>query len=81
MIYCQITVCQCLCFNSLRRIDDQDCTLTGCQTPGYLIVKIHMSRRVDQIEDIFLSILCLVDNTHSLCLDRNASLPLKIHIV
>ena len=40
-----------------------------------------MPRRIDQVEYIFLPALRLVDDTHRLRLDGDASLPLKLHII
>ena len=81
MIQCQIYIGQCLRLNALCRIYDKDCTITGSQASGNLIVKIHMPRCVDEIEDILLSIFCLVNNTNRLRFDSNTTLPLQIHII
>ena len=43
----QINIGQCLGFDPLGRIHDKNRAVTGCQTPGNLIVKIHMSRCID----------------------------------
>ena len=40
-----------------------------------------MSRRIDEIKDILLAILSVIDQTGRLELDRNAPLPLQVHIV
>ena len=40
-----------------------------------------MPRRIDEIENIFLAVLRLIDNTNRLCLDRDAALTLKFHII
>ena len=81
MIQCQIHVRQSLRLYTLRRVHHQDGAVTGSQAPGYLIIKIHMSWCIDQIENIFLSIFRLVDRPHSLCLDRNPTLPFQLHVV
>ena len=59
----------------------QDCSVTGRQTSRNFIIKIHMSRCINQIEKILLSVVCPVNCTHCLCLDRDSTLPLKIHII
>ena len=81
MIQCQINVGKCLCLYALRRIHHKDRSVTGCKASGYLVVKIHMTRCIDQVEDIFLSVVRLIDDTDCLGFDGNATLPLQIHIV
>ena len=81
MIQCQIYVRQCLCLNSLCRIHDKDCAVTGGKASGNLIVKIDMSRGIDQVEDILLPVARLVYDTDCLGFDRDTTLPLQFHIV
>ena len=40
-----------------------------------------MSRRVNQVENVFLPVLCLVDCADCLCLDCDSSFPFQIHII
>lgn len=40
-----------------------------------------MSRCIDQVKYIFFPIIRLIDSTHCLRLDRDSSLPLKVHVV
>ena len=35
----------------------------------------------DEVENVFLSVLCFIYGTHGLCLDGNATLSLQVHIV
>ena len=81
MIQCQIDIGQRLRFNALRRIDDQNGTVTGRQAAGYFIVEVHMSGRIDQVEDIFVPVVRFIDDAAGLRLDRNASLALQIHVI
>ena len=81
MVKCKIHVRKRLRLNSLCRIDNQYRTVTCSKASRNLIVKIHMPRCVDKVENIFLSILCLIHNAHRLCLDCYASFSLKIHII
>ena len=81
MIQCQITICQCLRFNSLRCIYNQNSPFTSCQATRHLIIKIHMSRCIYQIKNIFFSILRFIYNTNCLRLNCNASLSLQFHII
>ena len=81
MIQRQVDICQGLGLHSLGRVHHQDRPVAGCQAPGNLVVKIHMPRRIDQIENVFFSVSCLVDRAHRLGLDGDAPLPLQIHVV
>ena len=81
MIQGQIGVGQGLGLNALGAVHHQDGAVTGRQGPGNLIVKVHMARGVDEVENILLAVLRLVDNAGGLGLDGDASLPLNIHIV
>jgi len=81
MIQCQIDIGKCLGFHTLCGIHNQDGTITRCKTPGYFIIKIHVSRRINQVKNIFLSILCLINDAHCLGFDRDSPLTLQIHII
>ena len=81
MIQCQIDIGKCLGFHPLCGIHNQDGTITRCKTPGYFIIKIHVSRRINQVKNIFLSILCLINDAHCLGFDRDSPLTLQIHII
>ena len=77
----QIDVGKSLCLHTLSRIHHKDRPVAGRKTSGHFIIKVHMSRCVDQIENIFFPILCLIDGTNRLRFDCDASLPLQLHII
>ena len=77
----QVHICQRLGLHALGRIHYKDGSVTGSQTPGYLVVKIHMPRGIDKVKNVFVAILCFVDGTDSLGFDGDPSLPFQIHIV
>ena len=77
----KINIRQSLRLHALSRVHNKDRSVARRQTPGHLIVEVYMSRGIDQVEDIFLTIVRLVDSPHCLCLDRDPSLTLQIHIV
>ena len=81
MFKSQIDICQCLSFNSLSSIYHKDGSVTGRKASGNLIVKIHMSRRIDQVKNIFFSVLCFINNPDCLRLNSNPSFSFQIHIV
>ena len=77
----QIDVRQSLRFHALRRVHNKHRALTSRERAGNLIGKVHMARRVNEIVDVFLSVLRLVDQPCRLQLDGDAALPFQIHIV
>ena len=81
MIQCQIYVSQCLCLDTLGSIYYQNRTITGSQSSADLIVKVNMSRCVNQIKNIFFPILRLVYSSDCLRLNGDTSLPLDIHVI
>ena len=81
MIQRQIDIRQGLCLDTLCRIHDKDCAVAGCQGTADLVIEVYMSRCVDEVENIFLSILCPIHGTHSLCLDGDAPFSLQVHVV
>ena len=62
--------------NALRGVDNEHRALTGCQRARNLIGKVHVARRIDQIELIRLAI---VGHANGIGLDRDAALALDIH--
>ena len=81
MINREVGIGQRLRLHALRRIDHEDGTVARGKAARNLIVEIHMSRRIDQIENIFLSIVRMVNRTDCLGLDRDTALTLQIHII
>ena len=81
MIQGQIHIRQRLSLHALSRIHHQNRSVTGRQASGNLIIKVHMSRRINQVKYIFFSILRLIYNTDRLGFDRNSPLPLQLHII
>ena len=81
MFNCQIGICQGLSFNALRSIDNQNCPLTGCQTSGHFIVKVHVSRRINQVKHIGFPVFCLIIQADSTSFDGNTPFPFDVHIV
>ncbi len=81
MIQGKIYVGQRLCFDPLGGIHHQHCAVAGRQRPAHLIVKIHVSRCVNQIENIFFSVAGPVYRANRLGLDGNSSFSLQVHVV
>ena len=81
MIQSQVHVSQCLGLDSLCCVHHQDCAVAGCQASGHLIVKVHMSWGINQVENILFSIFRLIYGSDRLGLDGDSSLPLQIHVI
>ena len=81
MIQGQVYIGQGLGLHALGGIHHQDRAVAGSEASGNFIIKVHVSGGVNQIQDIFIAILCLVDGPDRLGLDGYAPLPLQIHVV
>ena len=81
MIHGQIGVGQRLRLHTLGGIHHQQRALTGGQRAADLVVEVHVTRRVDQVQGIRLPILCRVENADGAGFDGDATLPLQIHVV
>ena len=81
VLHSKISVGQGLRLHALRGVHHQHGALTGRQRPGDLIVEVHVSRRVDEVQLIGLTILRLVIQLNGPGLDGDAPLPLQVHIV
>ena len=81
VVQCQIGIGKGLRLHALRGVYDQQGALAGCQRPGNLVVEVHMTRGVDQIQSISFSVICLVIQTDGAGFDGDAPFPLQIHII
>ena len=81
VIECQICIRQRLRLNTLRCIDDEQRAFTRSQASGHFITKIHMSGRVDEIEDVFFPVVCVVVQPYGFGFDGDATLALEIHSI
>ena len=79
MIDGEIRIRECLRFDALRSIDDQQRAFAGRQRPRNFVGKIHVPRRINQIQLIRLAILRHIYHPHRMRLDGDATLPLQIH--
>ena len=72
----QVRVCERLCLDPLRGVDDEQGALARLQRARDLIGEIDMSRGVDQVE-----LVATPPDAHRLGLDRDAALALEVHRV
>ena len=77
----QVDVGHRLGLDTLRRVHDQQCPLTGAQAPRHLVRKIDVPRRVDQIQLILHPVSRRVVHRDRMCLNGDAAFLLEIHRV
>ena len=76
----QIEICQCLSFDALRGVDQQNRTLTRFEGTRDLVGEVDVAGRVDEVQDEFFA----VDHPWQpdvLGLDGDAALALDVHAV
>ena len=81
VVHRQIGVGQGLRLHSLGGVHDEDRPFAGNEGTGHLIVEVHMSGGVDEIEFVCVSIFRLVGKGDSAGLDGDAALLLQFHSV
>ena len=62
----KVHIPQRLGFDPLSRIHDQHRAVAGRKGAGDLIVKVHMARGVNQVQDVFFPIFGLVNDPYGL---------------
>ena len=65
--------------DALRGIHHQQRAFTGGERARDFVGKVHMPRRIDQVQVVALAIACRISQRCSLRLDGNAALTLQIH--
>ena len=65
--------------DALGGIHHKDGTLAGGKRTRDLIGKVHVARRIDQVELIRLAIVGVIGDANGIGLDRDAALALNIH--
>ena len=81
MLDSQIGVGKCLSLNALGGVYYQQCALTGSQRTGDFVVKVDVSRSVDEVEFIGVAILGSIFHLDGTGLDGDAAFPLQLHVV
>ena len=79
MLNGQIGVGQRLRLHALAGVHHQHSTFTGGQAAADLIVEVHMTRRVNQVQDVGLPVVRLVAQGDGTSLDGDAPFPFQIH--
>ena len=81
MLHGQVGVGQGLGLDALGGVYDEHRAVAGGQGAGDLVVKVHMTRGVDKVQVIGLSVLRRIFQADGPGLDGNAPLPLQVHVV
>ena len=81
MLDSEVGVGKGLRLDALRRIDYQHRALACGKRTRHLIVEVNVTRSVDEVEDIILTVVCVIFQADGTRLDGDAALPLDIHIV
>ena len=78
---CKIEVRDCLCLNALSCIDYEQCAFARCDSTRNFIREVDVSRGVNQIECIGLTIVVMVLHLDSVALDCDTFFAFEVHIV
>ena len=81
MVQRQIDVGQGLRLHALGGVHHQQRALTGGQRARDLVVEVHMTGGVDEVELVLLPVRRHIGDAHGLRLDGDAALPFQIHLV
>ena len=66
-------------FHALPRVHDEQRAFAGVEAARDLVGEIHVSRRVNQVENVVLPVVAAVTHRYRVHLDRDAALPLQVH--
>jgi len=66
-------------FDALGGVDDQHRPVAGGEAPRDFVGKIHVARRVDQVEDVFFARFRPEQQSGRLGLDRDPPFPFEVH--
>ena len=69
-----------LSLHALRSVDDKQGTLAGSDASAHLVAEVHVSRRVNEIENVLLPLQAVL-HLYGMTLDGDAALLFQVHIV
>ena len=67
--------------HALARVDDEQRSLARGEAARHFVGEVHVTRSVDQVQDVLDPVPCLVAHPHRLRLDGDPALPLQLHVV
>ncbi len=68
-------------FDALRGIDDEQRAFARAEAAGNFVGKIHVPRRVDEVQLVLVPVLGGVHHRHRMRLDGDAAFALEVHRV
>ena len=69
-----------LCLYSLRCVDDEQRAFAGGNRTRHFVRKVHMSRGVNQVEDVFFALVHIF-HLNGMAFDGDTSFLFQIHVV
>ena len=81
MLHGDIDIRQCLCLDSLCSIYNQHRSFAGGQGTRNLVGEVYMSGRIDEIQSVDFTIVSLVVQTDSLCLNSDTTFTFQVHTI
>ena len=76
----QIEIRNSLCLYTLCSVNHQQGTLTGSYGTRHFIREVHVSRGINEVQNIFFTLVHIL-HLDGVALNRNAALALQIHVV
>ena len=77
----QVDVGERLRFHALRRVDHQQRAFARRQRAGYLVSEVDVTRGIDQVELVQLTVRRLILHAHGFGFDGDALLALEVHCI
>ena len=65
--------------HALRGVHHEERALAGAHRTAHLVGEVHVAGRVEEVEEVGLTILGVVLHRHRMALDRDAALALEVH--
>jgi len=65
--------------DALGRVDDEERAFAGGETARNFVSEVHVTRRIEQVEVVFLAVFRGVTHRDWVRLDRNPALAFQIH--
>ncbi|CCY18709.1 1-deoxy-D-xylulose 5-phosphate reductoisomerase [Eubacterium sp. CAG:786] len=81
VFYCEIGVGKGLRLYSLGSVNDEQSALARHQRTRHLVVEVHVTGGVDEVEDVVLAVVGVIFKTYCARLDGDAALALDVHVI
>ena len=77
----QVRIGNRLCLDALGCVDDENGSFARGQAALHFVGKIHVSRGIDEVQQVHGTILRAIVHSDRMRLDGDSALPLKVHII